>query len=1286
MEPEPKPEVNVSEVLPTTEEFRTSLLMPGLSARFSMLREQDDPNSIIGKANDDSVLFPKRASRLDLFNNRGGLSDIAETDSIRAGSLPRPPFASTRTDSYGSDGYATDEGSVMSRARPGEGNTMFGGRQKIYRIPVGPAGSVKNVGPNEDGETVSKGGMGGKAIYENDAFPSAFRLARERERQEQQERDAAGDDNGNTRPSKEQDRSGSPPYPRYNRNRETSSSTNSGPTQSRASTAATSIASHKSVCGTHDAANGTAHGATSDRPLPKGKKLYGQGLDQHQFDPQPSPLQRINSLTRQRGGLARSLTQSRSATNLNDRFQRGGPPGHTSNGFRAASPSPSPTPPRMQDFDLGLNNDSAASSHPGSAHGTPPPVSPSMSPSLAPVHADATLVAALEPNDLGKATASGAFNKPQKQYNEQQYLQRQLQLQEGRGTPSPGPYRPFSPPAATHDPTTGRSRNNSQGSQFSRTSSMRHVWEHHREDRVLRSVPERGRTPSVRNSLKDGVEGQNRASGDHTFFGGISGSEIGSAPESESEADPNSPLPSTGNFQGQGFRQPPPPPPSQTRPNQNPAGFNFDLDTTRSPDLPEETASDSRSYRSEMTVISHPHEEPLQTQFALANQSDANPTAPGPAEHSHNLSGLVKQHLRNESGTSSIYPEDSPRPSRPDARESIFGHASALNQQDPWRQVTSHDSQWKESDRQPDQSVPPVPSGLAFAARHMLDQATAISNRDAGKAAVLLGNDKAQRVLGNEAPRPSHESNTPWQEQLKSHHTRVGSTETEREREGLAHELEARKRIVRNNLQTFAEGGSRDASPAPITGVNDTSPAKNGSSFGILKRSNGSPANAKPEKSSKAMKMLGLDPKNTQDRDVPPDMFMGREQYPDRAMPPPQKGFKARPQDARENVDGSPTKNKRTFFGPRNPQHPRGPSPHSSRSGSDGSERRPNSRKESAGKTSLSNGEGANFRPGGAFDGPDVRSDNYRSPQSREGPGYFTENPLPPSGPLPAFTNRSRSNSKSGVPPTPPADGQFEQRVAPPGTPIMINPSNRHGPSPYAYDAYSQPSNRPANSQHPTAHPTMINPQRGQPSQGSQSSLNQSNSRRNISSRNNSINKQDISEPTFISCTSTVDTVELPPGASLRNGMDEVDFASSAPPIPARDSRRKRTPKFFQTISGRSERRPSSPTISSPIRMHAFAQERDSPFDGRMRSPSDDNYGSRLTPPNGTHHLRRTSSDGGNMRARARHYPIPEMGPGSSSHTSEPFLEANGEFAIRATERHVPYQAKPDVPASAVMF
>ena len=1274
-EPDPMPQLDVQNALPPTDDFRTSLLMPNLSARFSMLREQDDPTSKIGKANDDSVLFPKRASRLELFNNvRAGLSDIAEIDPVRGASVPRPPFASIRTESYNSD--ATDDGSMISRARPGEGNTMFGGRQKIFKIPVGQAGSVKTFGHVEESGPASRKNMGGKALYESDTFPSAFQLAREREKMERQDQDGTGSEHSNTRTSKEQDRSGSPPMPRYNRNRETSSSTNSGPTQSRASTAATSIASQKSVYGAHEAINGIGHGsnppgsASSERPLPKGKKMYGQGFDQHHLDQQSSSLHRINSLTRQRGGVPRNLTHSKSATNMNDKYQNKGGV-YTSNGIAAASPSPSPTPPRMQEFDLGLSDESNHANHVDSGYGKSPTISPSMSPNMAPVQPDATLVAALEPNDLGKATASGAFNKPAKQYNEQQYLQRQLQLQEGRNTPSPAPSsRPFSPPNIQNsDPMAGRSRNNSQGSQFSRNNSMKHVWEHHMEDRVLRPVPERGRSPSVQNSnrnstqnsIRDEPDEPSSGVGQRTFFGGMSGSEIGSNPESESEADPNSPIPSTG--KSQGFRQPGPPPTSQTKPQPLGTPFNFELNNHQVAELGEGSASDSRSYRSEKTVTQSQYHENGSNSQGRANQLDNEPPMLGPESAQNGLSGMVHQHLRNVSGTSSVYPEDSPRRSRPEVRESIFGHESALNQQDSSRDSASFTDSFRTSIRQSDQSIPPIPQPLSFAARQILEQTAALKHQDSTKAKQLLGNDKAQRVLGGEAPRPSHESTSSWPDQLRAHHTRGGSTETQMEQESLANELEARKRIVRNNLQTFAEGESRDASPARGVQNFDGPPSQ---PFGFLRKSSATPPINKQEKPTKAMKMLGLDLHAAPEPEEPPhDLLIGREQYPDRAGPPNQKVLKPRPRDLNQNSDESPTKSKRGFFGSRSHQNSRRTSPHSSKSGSDGSDRRPHSRKSSTGKSSAMRNGADNFGVDGAYPSVETWNGVSTTKGSMDVSRPSTRDAQRPRTPI-SNANKMRTNSKPSPPQARPIP--FEQRAAPPGTPVMINPSTRPSVHPHSYGAHSHPSMPYTQSQFSMTHPAMINPQNPHPPPTSHNSPR--------AHRGRSINKQDISEPTFISTTSTFDTVDLPPGASLSNGMDEVSLPNSAPPIPSRDSRRKRTPNLFHAFGGRSDRRPESPMTSPTMKKFVPLNGEDGAYD--ERGVFTGNVPSTSRP--GTSSGRPRTRGGSNEDAIQENPPAMPISPQKNLQV------AQGEPPTMVAERHIPYQAQQDVPASAVMF
>ena len=1272
----PKPEIDLATALPPQDDFRTSLLMPNLSARFSMLREQDDPTSILGKANDDSVLFPKRASRLDLFN-RHGLSDIAEVDSIH-GSI-RPPFASNRTESYGSGGYDTDEGGVMSRARPGEGNTMFGGRQKIYKIPVGGSGSVKNFGTTEDGEMLSGGNMGGKALYESDIAMSAFQKLRE---QEWQERETAGLDSQSS--FKEQERSGSPPLAKYNRNRETSSSTNSGPSQPRTSTAATSVASQRSA---YESINGSFHAqsstqpgsAVSDRPLQKTKRLYGQGLDQHMHEQQSSALNRLESIQRQRtlgGGpapkdLGHTRRQSRSASNLNERYQRGDPL-YASNGFRTASPAPSGTPPRMAEFDLGFSN-SQTSNMSDSGNGKSPPLSPPLSPDHD-LNQDPTFVASLEPNDLGKATASGAFNKPTKQYDEQQYLRRQLQLQEGRNTPSPQLFRPFSPQAPSIDEqTTGRSRNNSLGSNFSsnfsRTGSFRQPWEHHMEDRVLPAVRERGNTPSLHES-----EEQNQGAMERSFF---AGSEVGSQAESESETDPNSPMTSNSKFANSSpLASQPIKPANLTRQLYFPPNPNHLAEPT------EEASSDSRSYRSEKT-ITQPRENSVPGQQTTKAMDADSPTL-GPVGVSNGLSGLVRAHLRNDSGQSSVYPDDDNKTSRfsVEVRDSIFGHESALShsRQQSREDNGSNGAYWAKENRSSDQSVVAAPPPLSFAAKHILEQAQALKNNQENyKARQMLGDDKAQRVLGGEAPRASHsrkDSNSnDWQAQLNAHHTRTLSTETEHEREALNNELAERRRMVEDKLKNYADADGRSASPSPRSRTQDNSPAKPGHPFGILKKSSKGSlvvGRERPSKSqerpSKAMKMLGISSgngagpnSNTHPPQPPLDMFMGMEQFSDRAMAPKQKypPHQRRPQDVRQNSDHP------SNFVPHEAGSERSlenlaqkHSPQSSKSGStysDRSSRPSESHSGNVTKSSLDRGRVHGYATNGANPGanPEAESQTLVSPPrpTNELMASIARHGLPPTERSRSATSyRVRSNSKTEY-----------QRTAPPNTPFMINPAIRPSANPYPYATHSTPSLH--SSSRTSATPTTITPQSA-PNTGYGG---------HHSFGKRSISKHDISEPTFISCTSSVDTISLPPEASLRNGMDSSASESEAPPIPVRDSRRKRTQTLLQAFV-RTEKSQLSPTkrafAPSPNPREEDENEMRSTFSGDDEpKPNSKSLRQRL---------RKTSSEGGSMSAKVRQQIFESKSPMTA-------ISSGTEVQSPRVE-HFPYQAQKDVPASAVMF
>ncbi|KAF2644783.1 hypothetical protein P280DRAFT_391502 [Massarina eburnea CBS 473.64] len=400
-QPEPKPEpepLNIAEALPSNDNFRTSLIMPGLSTRFSMLREQDDPNSKIGKASDDSVLSPKRQSRLHDYSfvtgNPGALSDIAEVSSIH-GSL-RPSNPSERQNSF--DSHATEEGSVMTRARPGEGNVLFGGRQKVYKL--------SNTGTGQ-----------GKLLYDDDVHLSYFQKLKIQEKERLAAQEALEHNSTADEPS--------PTTESFNTRRETASSTNSG-SNGRTSTAATSIISQRRTSANPAPASPTEQA----RAATKGRRLYDQGLDQQMQDRESSAMNRFNSFQRARGINGRATpplmyTQTRSATNLNDRFTRG-----------LALRSESPTMLNSPGFGNGRDAHSNGTSPTMSRPTSPLLLSP-LSPLIPETEVTKALSIAINPQDRGKATASGAFNKPKQAFSEEAYAERTRRMQQERGASVP---------------------------------------------------------------------------------------------------------------------------------------------------------------------------------------------------------------------------------------------------------------------------------------------------------------------------------------------------------------------------------------------------------------------------------------------------------------------------------------------------------------------------------------------------------------------------------------------------------------------------------------------------------------------------------------------------------------------------------------------------------------------------------------------------------------------------------------------------------------------------------
>lgn len=1297
--PEPKqPAVDIATVLPSSDDFRTSLLMPNLSARFSMLREQDDPTSKIGKANDDSVLFPKRASRLNLFH-RNELTDIAEVASLN-GSI-RPVFASSKAHSYGSsDGYGTDDGYLMNRPRPGEGNNLFGGRQKIYRIAVGARTSSGDGTGNEDGNWTWGKGMNGRALYGDDVASSAFVRPAQSEKPDSPE---LSSEPPSVRSSQAPQRSGSPLFT-YNHKRETTSSTTSVQVESRASTAATSVASQRSVNGaagnpagspqpTRVSASVMANPASMDRQAAKSRRLYGQGLDQHIYDQQSSAMHRLESLQRQRAlgasSLPRNLSQSRSGHNLQERYQRSAA-SNTSDSHRAASPPASGSPSRLREFDLGLPaGPPSATSQPETGYFRSPPLSPPMSPVP-----DPKLVAALEPNDVGKATALGAFNKPSKQFDEQQYLERQIiQLQQRRN--SPPMTQPLLP--ITHAPDQSKRdqpRSQSPVSPLSRSNSLETSQV---SDLGIRIVSEIYHGDKKGIHSIDGTQSEVR----ETFLSAETPSDIGS------------PL---------GDTRPVNPPNHQASSTiQKPAKWIFESpkpDKPRDMDHPihrqqqhEQQQEQQQQHHHHHTHLPYPSEERLagRPRESTASQTPAknisanqgnrtvlNPDSPtlGPANEVTGLNGLVHTHLRNDSGQSSIYPEPSPplESKFPDdfPRENPSIHhdpelrsSETFFRKSTWEDVGVHGRQPATgAARQPPIAVPPP---LSLRARRVLEQAAALQNHNSPKVQQMLGLDNADRGVGHGASRRVQDAgNVPgWQEHLRTHHTRGGSTETEKERESFANELAERRRMVQDNLKSFVENESRSNSPMPGNRALEHSPSKQGTSFGILrsKTSKGALA-AKPEHSSKAMKMLGIsvgsgasnsggNPQLRQDNLLEQEAEHGANRSSHDLRIP---AHHARPglQDSRQpsnpmfaqrRVELQQINERRQEAMSRRSPPQSKTSSREDRSNSDLSEK--DGRDGRLANAAIQDRENHfNHHSGGV----QARTyGNFSRPSAAEQSNTGISS-SPGERPQPAESGRYRSNSNKA---NAPGAGFIESRGS-----LPRYPSSAHTSSPgSAHSSLSTPSYEPSPNTQSMTTPFMMAP-------SSYSTA----ATRLPSHRKRSINKYDISDPTFVSSTSSISTVDLPPGASLNNGMEPVYSASSLsggpPPIPPINPRRRRTQTLRQAL-GRLDK-PEIGSRPSPSSQPDLTDDR-STFsvdedESRVR------YRTRL---------RKTSSEGGNMNYKARQQmmmvPSPAMPSFPQSHSAGPspampsFPQSHSAGPSPAIS-NFPHSMPASGPAPGVMF
>lgn len=1124
-----KPELDLSTALPSTDNFRTSLLMPNLSARFSMLREQDDPTTKVGKANDDSVLFPKRASRLNLFgHNPNPLTDIAEVSSIAG----RSSFATQRVNSYASAEDGTDDdwqnGNVMNRKRPGEGNNLFGGRQKVYKIPV--SGSGKD-----------QGGMRGRTVYEDDINLSMFQKLRLKEKEERRAMQAAEEVQDGLTPESEEG------IPGVLSKRMTASSTTSGQSNPRTSTAATSIDEQPvgATQTTSTSNNISKPAGVLNGHVSKTRRLYGQGLAQTAQEQQSSALTRLESLSRQRAGGPPDLPRlnrafSRSATNLHDRRQGISPilptPPSANRNYSPVNPTGSPLSEALDAVPRPDRTSDSSSISP--AYGAIPPLSPPISDN----EEIGTLAAALHPEDRGKATAMGLFNKPSGPYDEQQFMRRQLQMHESRtGTPTTrrSPANSFSRGEANDNRPRGMS-NTSYRSKAESASS------YYSGDG----------TGSRAHSIRD-VSPPRPAGSNGTFFLNLDNSDS----ESQSAGDDCQPLRKVSSVKSQAF--------DGIHPafRSRPASRDSDIvpSTRESFEVPEIKGNDLNPIQE----INPAPPSPIQEE--TAEKTIDSPTL-GPA--GLGLSSMIRTHLRQDSAQS-LLPLPSPRlPTHQD----LSPPAEPPSGPPP----------------PPPTSAPPAPptsgfSSVALRAKQLREQAAALR-------------EQQQAEKAEETHHPTQE------DKQRLGHYRDSSFETQKEREEFAHELAERRRRVQENLHKI---DSRSNSPGPGRGTPEAG-GRIGNGFSLLKNrtaKNGAPDGFATPPSSKALKKLGIGGPmmnvstpsldSWRDDEVAPG-FSGLGKHSNSSSPQIASG---------RSASGRVAYSRSTSHGSEDPDSG------SSRAASPVTYRRDRSTSASARSKSR--------------------------PPHREDLDMVAEHSV------------SRYGDNNGVGRSPPSmrpsvDNEYERsvsdgsgrmsgkRAAAPSQLELIPPSDASsiGTSPRSSPPYSANATPPLEEDGRDS-PMLLNrsdssntvsglPQRAAGSNG-------------LPKRQ--VSKSQISEPTFVSSTSNVPMVSLPPGASLSNGMPNT------PPIPPMNPRRRRT-TTTQTILGaiKGDRAQTPPAVRS-----SHEEERRGNY---LPNINNMNNNFNINQANGPS-LRKMQSEGGPMNSRARQQAMMAATPTMPNYPSE---------------------------------
>lgn len=1056
-----KSQVDLSTALPALDDFRTSLIMPNLSARFSMLREQDDPASKIGKASDDSVLTPRRKSRLHDFDlDLTTTTSRENVDSVtsKPSTIERPWLPAKQHDSFVSDQSAGSDSnsdpSMMNRTRPTDGNVLFGGRQKVYRLPS--SGHSKTNGL-------------GKVLYGNDLSSSPY----QKHKQDQPLTMAASTIDFEFQTDNESVSAGSArganvetssigtsqlvdeiqaPHKTSASLRSQRSGDSSVPSQAQ-STAPTSIHSQPPSAPT-PATQSPAPAMPKPLGIPERsltkRRLYEQGLDQHMYEQQTTALTRLNSVHRQ---------QSRS---------KSPPAALNAKAFGSipdsAMPSSSSSRPQSPNT---LHPLTTFGSLRASTSGGSTPITNPQSPTFFPNGESEEfnmLAATVAPGDRGKATAMGAFNKPKQQFDEEQYLQRLQQLQAAQAASEAGHHDdlvhvpqsiPEEAPVEDVGDASDEKMSPSQMSERafavfqSAASAMRSV----------QSSPNPNASPNPNGS---GFDDANK-----TFFHHSDDEQPQSAIDSpQARAKEYSPsMPAARQFHLPHV----PAPTSEHLPRTQPTSF---------PEIQEEDEENA-------SAIGSRHSQ------ATSASGYRKPQALGGLVHQHlrnssEQSSIGPAHQRNASSQSSVYYSNSHRQSSIDDES-----AHAINTPRQTDNKHTNSNPWDIDD---------------FASSYYYDK-----RRSAREDQTRQGVPEVDGLAG------SQQAGAPaWQAELKLQHTRETSSGTIQEREAFANELAARQKAIQAKMKGITEVESRAASPSPA--ASGASKALN-MLRSVSSREVMSKHEPQREQQPKAMKLLGLSTTSLNSHPEQDDFSSQRKPSIDpsqaeikQAVPFP--GARARG-DSESSVVG-PAR----LVSTANSSQPRA---------------RSNSVASGAGDRSRAAPVGGDVPTGQR---PEMPSAAVRPVQPRRSPLAVDGQSLSPQMPkeFEAQSPRSTGGHNPNQLLSPISTRMGARSASGPAT------SNSAGASPSTpYSGMSSGLNSPKE-----YGVSVITPQHPHIK-----------SKANASRRRN-VTKFDISEPVLISSTSNVETVDLPTGASLRNGDVLPAQHSSGKP------RRQRTLRIFQ--------------------------------------------------------------------------------------------------------------------------